>query len=95
MGSLRKWIAKLERQAQGRQTAIPQKDGSVRRFSMSDLAQAYVQCWDMGSAGVTEEDTAGGRALLEAMENAAYPQRWYQTYFDAASIGDVPDLSEP
>ena len=95
MGSMRKWIAKLERQAQGRQTVIPQKDGTVRRFSMSDLAQAYVQCCDMGSPGVTEEDTAVGRALLEAMENAAYPQRWYQTYFDAASIGDVPDLSEP
>ena len=94
MGSMRKWIAKLERQAQGRQTVIPQKDGTVRRFSMSDLAQAYVQCCDMGSPGVTEEDTAGGRTLLEAMENAAYPQRWYQTYFDAASIGDVPDLSE-
>ena len=62
---------------------------------MCDLAQAYVQCCDMGSPGVTEEDTAVGRALLEAMENAAYPQRWYQTYFDAASIGNVPDLSEP
>ena len=95
MGRMRKWIAKLERQAQGRQTVIPQKDGTVRRYSMSELAQAYVQCFDMGSPGVIEEDTAGGRALLEAMENAAYPQRWYQTYFDAASIGDVPDLSEP
>ena len=95
MGRMRKWIAKLERQAQGRQTVIPQKDGTtVRRFSMSDLAQAYVQCCNMGSPEVSAEETAMGRALLEAMENAAYPQQWHQTYFDAASIGDVPDLSE-
>jgi hypothetical protein len=32
--------------------------------------------------------------LLEALENAAYPQQWHQTYFDAASIDDVEDLSE-
>ena len=92
--SLRHWLKRLEREAQGNKVAIPQKDGSVRRFSAAEMGEAYVQCFDMGSPRVSAEETALGASLLEALENAAYPQQWHQTYFDAASIGDVPDLSE-
>ena len=92
--SLRHWLKRLEREAQGNKVAIPQKDGSVRRFSVAEMGEAYCQCIDMRSPGVSAEETALGAYLLEALDNAAYPQRWHQTYRDVAEIGDVPDLSE-
>jgi hypothetical protein len=97
MERLRRWIGKLERGAQADKVAIPQRDGTVRRFSVAEMAAAYAGCYELGSSEASPEDKAAALGVLEALKNAAQFRSWHQTYLDAAEMGleldDIKDMS--
>ena len=44
--SLKRWIRRLEREAEEEMVAIPQPDGTVKRFPQSDLMEAFLSSVD-------------------------------------------------
>jgi hypothetical protein len=49
--ALRNWIKRLEREAEGEMTVIPQRDRTVRRFPASASREAYVNLFERLGAG--------------------------------------------
>ena len=95
---LRGRLKRLERDARKELVEIPQRDGTVKRFPLSALMEAFLYLIKVavGDASPTEEPEIFG-ALRNAREPA---QNWMGTfYFDPAEIPartePVSDLSEP
>ena len=95
---LRGRLQRLERETRKEMVEIPQRDGTVKRFSQSAPWEAFLYLVKVavGDAPSTEEPEIFG-ALRNAREPA---QKWMGAfYFDPAEIPartePVPDLSEP
>jgi hypothetical protein len=92
--SIRGWIKRLEREAEEEMLVIPQRDGTVARFPVSEAAEAYLNLMDRLGAG---EDAPPEHPMLVAARNSSEPT-WSEGVY---SVGDpdewvkpVPDLSE-
>jgi hypothetical protein len=92
---MRSWIKRLEREAREEFIEIPQKDGTVKRFSQSAAIEAYMNVPDRLGAGA---DAPPEHPMLEAIRNASKPEPWHATYQAGVDPEEwfkpVPDLSE-
>ena len=85
-------IRRLERARRKEQVAIPQKDGSIRRFSKREVREAYENLCDRLGRG---EDAPPEHPLLEAARNSSDPAWSQSTYsVDEDWVEPVEDLSE-
>jgi hypothetical protein len=91
--ALRDRLRRLEREARGDMVAIPQRDGTVRRFPKSALSVAFLEDFDR-SLGRMDPDTPV-HPLITAIANSDDPA-WARSF-----VGDgegspkaVEDLSE-
>ncbi len=92
---LRGRLRKLERAYQDELITIPQTDGSIKRFSKSDLKAGFLNGVDRAKAA-REEDRPPEHPLLTAAKNSSDP-RWSRSFYSDFEIaGDEPleDLSE-
>jgi len=91
---LRDQLRRLRRAAEGKMIDIPQRDGTVRRFTEQDMKDAFVNLVDRGGAG---EDAPPEHPLLEAVRNSSDPE-WLNSFYFAgdpeAHTQPVEDLSE-
>ncbi len=88
-------MRRLEQAISGEMIAIPQRDGSVKRFTEQDLEDALLNMVERAGAG---EDAPPEHPVLEAVRNSDDPQ-WRNSFF---AVGDpeahtepIEDLSEP
>jgi hypothetical protein len=99
---LRDRLRRLQRVHEKQMIAIPQLDGSVKRFPESALADAFSNSMERLGAG---EDAPPEHPLLEAARNSSDP-KWAQSVYTSntvvyrdGSVGawtePVEDLSEP
>ena len=89
---MRAKLRRLERLAEGNVVAIPQRDGTVRRFPESALKDAYLNvCARMGAGGNAPPE----HPLLEAARNSTDPE-WSGSIFatDGDATAPIEDLSE-
>jgi hypothetical protein len=91
---LRDRLRHLEREAEGEMIAIPQDDGTVRRFPREAYTEAFLNHMDRLGAG---EDAPPEHPLIEAVRNSSAPE-WSRSFFAIEDpeewIKPVPDLSE-
>src|ERR671917_177912 len=77
---LRDRLRKLERDTEGDMLLIPQKDGTVARFSR----EAYMECllheMDRGGKQAAGEDPGQAHPLVEALRNAENLDRRMREY---------------
>jgi len=75
--------------------ALPQRDGSVKRFPQSALAQAFLRnhaCLESAARG---EEKPEPTEFQLALMNAARREDWHDSFFDLVDVeGPIPDLSE-
>ena len=96
---LRGRLTRLERDARKELVAIPQRDGTVKRFPQSALMGAFLYLVKVAVGDNTS--LPDEPEIFGALRNACEPaQKWMGTfYFDLADIvpatEPVPDLSEP
>lgn len=86
-------LRKLEQAAEEKIIAIPQQDGTVRRFPQSAGMDAYMNLMDRMGAG---EYAPPEHPLIEAARNSSDP-RWSESFYAANGAGwtdPVEDLSE-
>ena len=88
MGRIRGWLRSLERRSEQEMVAIPQMDGSVKRFPQSALKEAFMNCMERLGAG---DDAPPLHPLVEAAANSSDP-RWRESYFGDI---DFPGSTEP
>lgn len=85
-------LRKQEQAAEEQIIAIPQQDGTVRRFPQSAGMDAYMNFMDRMGAG---EDAPPEHPLIEAARNSSAP-RWSKAFYAANDEGwtdPVEDLS--
>ncbi len=91
---LRRWLRRLERDAEGEMIVIPQLDGTVARFPASASKDAYLNLFERLGAG---EDAPPEHPLLAAARNSS--DTWWAGSVYAEDpdewINPVEDLSEP
>jgi hypothetical protein len=90
---VRRWIRKLEREAEEEMIVIPQQDGTVRRFPASASKDAYLNLCERLGAG---EDAPPEHPLLAAARNSS-DAWWAQSLYAEdpdECIQPVEDLSE-
>ena len=93
--NLRGRLNKLENEVQQAGLAIPQKDGSVARFTQSQLKEAFLCHYDSVRAIANGDVPPEPHPLQRAIRNAAFPQQWHGTFFDVANVEEgIEDLSE-
>ena len=85
---LRDQLRRLRRAAEGEMIDIPQRDGTVRRFTEQDMKDAFVNLVDRGGAG---EDAPPEHPLLEAVRNSSDPE-WRNSFY---YVGDPEGHTEP
>lgn len=68
---LRDKLRKLERAAQEEMIAIPQTDGTVKRFPQSAGMDAFMNLMDRSGAG---EDAPPEHPMIEAARNSSDPK---------------------
>ena len=90
---LRDKLKRLERARRKEMIAIPQKDGTIKRFPKSAVRDAYANLMNRMGAG---EGAPPEHPLLEAARNSSDPSWSESTYSVNESWTDsVEDLSEP
>src|SRR5215211_6807632 len=90
---LRDKLKRLERARRKEMIAIPQKDGTIRRFPQSAVKDAYANLMARMGAG---EDAPPEHPLLEAARNSSDPGWSESTYsVDETWTEPVEDFSEP
>ena len=91
---LRSRLEKLERETEGEMLAIPQQDGTVKRFPPGAGMDAYMNMMDRLGAG---EEAPPEHPLIEASRNSSDP-KCLHSFFAVEDpdewIKPVPDLSE-
>jgi hypothetical protein len=92
MGSMRQRLKRLERRSE---IAIPQRDGTVKRFPESALAEAYLNLMDRWRSGAMGGDTPPEHPLLEAARNSSDPT-WAQSVWasDPEPLEPIPNMFE-
>jgi hypothetical protein len=91
VGRLRGWLGRVERAAEGDLIAIPQRGGTVRRFSSEELAEAYTSAYRLALGQGGEP-----HPMLEAMRNST-DARWRSMWDDLHTTDrtrPTTDLSE-
>ena len=73
---LRSRLQKLEREAEGEMLAIPQRDGTVKRFPPGAGTDTYMNLMDRLGAG---EQAPPEHPLIEAARNSSEP-KWFHTH---------------
>ena len=92
---LRSRLDRLERDVQEGMISIPQRDGSVARFSQAQLREAFLRHFDSVRARANGDVPPEPHRLQRAIENAAHRERWHNTFFDVANVEEgIEDLSE-
>jgi hypothetical protein len=79
---LRGRIRKLEQAAEEEMLAVPQHDGTVKKFPQSAMAEALLALTD-----------GRDHPLAEAARNSPDPV-WARSFYSAFPMGEVEDLSE-
>jgi hypothetical protein len=90
---LKGWIKRLEREAREELVEIPQQDGTVARFPMSALPEAFINSVERLGAG---EDAPPEHPLVAAARNSSDP-KWSESCYAASEEGwtdPIEDLSE-
>ena len=95
---LKDQLKRLERRRRAEQVAIPQKDGSVKRFPQSAVKDAYANLMDRlgaGSESGAEAEAPPEHPLLVAARNSSDPA-WSESIYsvDESWLDPVEDLSE-
>jgi hypothetical protein len=92
---VRSRIKRLEREARGELIEIRQMDGTVARFPLSEVKEAYINWFDRLGAG---DDAPPEHPMLVAVRNSPDPY-WsegiYAVNDSDAHTRPIPDLSEP
>jgi hypothetical protein len=87
-------LRKLEREARGEFIEIPQRDGTVARFSAQEGMEAYMNLMERLGAG---EDAPPEHPLIEAVRNSS-EFKWSESFFAVNDpdewVKPVEDLSE-
>ncbi len=88
--SLRRSLRRLERLLEGEYVTIPQRDGSVKRFPESALADAFLAAHYRASGHDVPD-----HPLSQACRRSSDP-KWRETvYAEGETVAEeVPDLSE-
>jgi hypothetical protein len=93
---MRGWIKRLEHASKGEMISIPQRDGTIKRFTLDEARDAYINMMDRLGAG---EDAPPEHPFLAAVRNASDS---VPLFLSAYAHGDpeewtapVEDLSEP
>ena len=88
-------IKKLERASQGEMISIPQRDGTIKRFTLAEARDAYLNMMDRLGAG---EEAPPEHPFLTAVRNSSDPAPLFlQAYAHGGPqewTKPVPDLSE-
>jgi hypothetical protein len=79
---LRGRVKRLQRLLTGEYVTIPQKDGSVKRFPESALADAFSNSMERLGAG---EDAPPEHPLLEAARNSIDP-KWSESVYASNTV---------
>jgi hypothetical protein len=90
---VRGWIKRLERDSREEMIEIPQRDGTVARFPVSEAAEAFVNAADRLGAG---EDAPPEHPLSVAARNSSEPG-WSESFYAGGGEGwtdPIEDLSE-
>ena len=88
--SLKRWIRRLEREAEEEIVAIPQSDGTVKRFPQSDLMEAFLS----GVDRATGKDVPDHPLSMAARNSSE--AKWRESFYAGSEeIRPVVDLSEP
>jgi hypothetical protein len=92
---LRGRLKRAERAARGEMIEVLQHDGTVKRFPLSEVREAYLNWFDRLGAG---DDAPPEHPMLVAVRNTSDPEWQKSIYY----VGDpdahtrpIPDLSEP
>ncbi|HET7270266.1 MAG TPA: hypothetical protein VFI90_04190 [Rubrobacter sp.] len=86
-------LRKLEQAAEEEIIAIPQQDGTLKRFPQSAGMDAYMNLMDRMVAG---EDAPPEHLLIEAVKNSSDPT-WAESFYamnDEGWTDPIEDLSE-
>ena len=86
-------LRNLELAAEGEMIAIPQLDGTVRRFPQSAAKEAFVNLIDRMGAG---DDAPPEHPLIAAARNSSEP-KWSESFYATGGEGwtdPIEDLSE-
>jgi hypothetical protein len=91
---IRNRLRHLEAEAEGGMIAIPQRDGTVRRFPSGTDKEAFVNLMDRLGAG---EDAPPEHPMLAAVRNSSDPE-WIASFYFVEDPEEVTrvveDLSE-
>jgi hypothetical protein len=94
VGRLRGRLRRLEEEAEAEMLVIPQRDGTVVRFSAHEGMEAYMNLMERLGAG---EDAPPEHPLIAAVRNSRDP-KWQNSFWAANDpdewVKPVPDLSE-
>jgi hypothetical protein len=87
---LKGMLRHLRKEARGELVEIRQRDGSVARFTQSDLQDAFL----VNTRRLCGENIES-HPLSVAIRNAANREPWHDSFFDMVEVGEnVEDLSE-
>ena len=93
---MRGWIKRLEHASKGELISIPQRDGTIKRFTLAEARDAYLNMMDRLGAG---EDAPPEHPYLTAVRHSTYPAPLFlQAYAHGEPeewTAPVEDLSEP
>jgi hypothetical protein len=93
---LRGWVKRLERAGQGEMISIPQRDGTIKRFTLAEARDAYLNMMDRLGAG---EDAPPEHPYPTAVRNSSYPAPLFLSAYAHGEpeewTAPVEDLSEP
>jgi hypothetical protein len=85
---LRDQLRRLKREAKEEMIVIPQRDGTVRRFTEQDMKDAFVNLVDRGGAG---DDAPPEHPILEAVRNSSDPE-WLNSFY---GVGEPEEHTQP
>ena len=92
---LRGRLKRAERAARGEMMEVLQHDGTVKRFPLSEVREAYLNWFDRLGAG---DDAPPEHPMLVALRNSTDPY-WSEGIYAVndpdAHTRLIPDLSEP
>ncbi|MDQ3911273.1 MAG: hypothetical protein M3305_05790 [Actinomycetota bacterium] len=92
---LRRWIKRLEHDAEEDMIEIPLQGSGVARFPESALPEAYLRNMDILRAKIGGASPPEPHPLQIALRNAAQYEKWHDSYTDGLEeFGPVEDLSE-
>jgi hypothetical protein len=92
--NVRNWLRKLERETQGNMIAIPQADGSTKRFPPTALSAALLNSTATLRARTLGEEPPAEHALITACRNSSEPKWSESLYSGVEAVEPVEDLSE-